>query len=202
MCLIFFIGSLGSASNQLNVPYGFALDPTSSTLYISDYANNRIMSYASGVKNGTLIFGGNGPGFNTTQLYDPTGLYFDSLSNSLIIANILANNVVRYVFGETSWRIAAGDINGTPGSTSTLLRYPIDMTLDPMGNMYVADRENHRIQIFYNGQLNGTTIAGITGVSSGNATTLNWPWSVILDSQLNLYVADALNHRVQKFLRY
>ena len=76
------------------------------------------------------------------------------------------------------------------------------MTIDPMGNLYVADRNNHRIQFFLNGQLNGTTIAGITSTSGNNSTTLSQPRSVKLDSQLNLYVADASNHRIQKFLRY
>jgi hypothetical protein len=71
-----------------------------------------------------------------------------------------------------------------------------------MGNMYVADGFNYRIQFYYAGQSNGTTIAGITGVTGNNTTTLSTPLSVALDSQLNLYVVDTYNHRVQKFLRY
>ncbi|CAF4005724.1 unnamed protein product, partial [Rotaria sp. Silwood1] len=31
-----------------------------------------------------------------------------------------------------------------------------------MGNMYVADRENQRMQLFMNGQTEGITIAGVT----------------------------------------
>ncbi len=71
-----------------------------------------------------------------------------------------------------------------------------------MGNMYVADRNNQRIQFFYNGQLDGTIIAGITGVSGSNSNTLFAPWSLRLDSQLNLYMTDSNNHRIQKFMRY
>jgi DNA-binding beta-propeller fold protein YncE len=71
-----------------------------------------------------------------------------------------------------------------------------------MGNMYVADRENHRILFFPVGQTNGIIIAGITGISGANSTLLNRPFSVAFDSQLNLYVADAFNSRVQKFVRY
>ena len=71
-----------------------------------------------------------------------------------------------------------------------------------MGNLYVADRNNHRIQLFMNGQLEGITIAGITSTIGSNSTLLTVPWSVALDNQLNLYVADSANHRVQKFLRY
>ena len=152
--------------------------------------------------NGTLVFGGTGQGLSNTQLDNPVGLYFDSFTDSLVIANHFANNILRYVLGATNWTLVAGDVNGSSGANSTQLYHPVDMTFDPMGNMYVADRENHRIQFFYDGQLDGTTIAGFTGVHDGNATTLNRPWAVRLDSQLNLYVADAYNHRIQKFLRY
>jgi len=76
------------------------------------------------------------------------------------------------------------------------------MCLDPMGNMYICDHGNQRIQIFYAGQTNGSTIVGITNVSGNNATTLSAPYSVSLDNQLNLYVADTNNNRIQKFLRY
>jgi len=71
-----------------------------------------------------------------------------------------------------------------------------------MGNMYVADRLNHRIQFFLSGQSVGRTIAGITGVNDTNATALNEPRWVALDKQLNLYVSDISNHRVQMFKRY
>jgi len=88
------------------------------------------------------------------------------------------------------------------GTTPARFNVPTEAIFDPMGNLYVADRNNNRIQFFYTGQLNGTTLAGITGVNGTNATTLAAPWSLRLDSQLNLYVADTCNHRIQKFLRY
>ena len=51
-------------------------------------------------------------------------------------------------------------------------------------------------------QSTGVTIAGMTGVAGNSSTLLNSPYSVALDSQLNLYVSDTNNHRVQKFFRY
>ena len=197
-----FVGSAGSGSNRFSTPYGIALHPTSGTLYISDYWNHRIMSHPAGMRNGTLIVGGQGAGTNNTQLNNPIGLHFDLFSSSLIIANFAAHNVVRYVFGASSWTLVAGDTNGSWDASAGRFNLPIDVTLDPMGNMYVADRSNHRIQFFSDGAVNDTTIAGITSVSARNATTLNGPWAVRLDSQLNLYVTDSYNHRIQKFLRY
>ncbi|CAF3723043.1 unnamed protein product [Rotaria sp. Silwood1] len=183
-------------------PYGIAYDSTSDKLYIADYNKDRIMCYASGASTGVVVAGGNGRGTNITQLAGPVRVYFDSFSNSLIIANHLAHNIVRWPLGATSWILLAGDINGNSGSNATTLTYPIDVTLDPMGNMYVADRLNYRIQLFLNGQTEGITIAGVAGISGNNSILLNMPFSVELDSQLNLYVIDSSNHRVQKFLRY
>ena len=74
--------------------------------------------------------------------------------------------------------------------------------MDPMGKIYVADSANQRIQLFLAGQSTGITIAGISGVIGNSSTLLNYPFWPLLDNQLNLYVSDYLNFRVQKFNRY
>lgn len=146
--------------------------------------------------------GGNGAGTGTTQLNAPVGIYFEASSNSLLIANYGAHNIVRWVIGATSWTLVAGSATGSSGSTSTLLNSPVGVTADPYGNVYVADTGNSRIQFFLAGQSNGTTIAGSsTGTSGSTATLLFLPYDLALDNQLNLYVADGGNNRVQKFLR-
>lgn len=199
---ILCIGSSGNSTNQLNRPYGLFRDSDSGTLYISDSANYRVLRLISGQSSGTVVAGGHGGGINNTQLYLSYGLHFDSVSNSLIIPNVEANNLVRWVIGASSWTLIAGNATGSPGSTSTQLQSPTDVTLDPMGNIYVADANNHRIQFFSSGQSIGQTIAGTTSVSGNSSNRLNQPLSVALDSQLTLYVSDAGNSRIQKFLRY
>ena len=196
------LGSPGNASDQLYTPYGIALHPILGELYIAEYSNHRIVSYPSGIKNGTLLLGGRGSGCNNTQLRNPVGVYYDSYSNSLVIANFGCHNIVRYLFGATNWTLVAGNSSGTAGWDSASFSSPVDMTFDPMGNMYVVDRNNQRIQFFSPGETSGRTIVGITGVTGANAATFDNPWAVRLDSQLNLYVADANNYRIQKFLRY
>jgi DNA-binding beta-propeller fold protein YncE len=135
-------------------------------------------------------------------LYNPSIVYFDSPSNSLIIANRYGHNIVRWTLGDNKWTLIAGSTNGTKGTSSTLLNSPFGVTLDPMGNVYVADTSNNRIQLFLARQLTGITVAGLTGVRGNDSNLLYAPYSVVLDSQLNLYVADRNNNRVQKYLRY
>jgi tripartite motif-containing protein 71 len=179
-----------------------ARDSSSGTIYIADSNNDRIMCYNSGSALGTIAAGGNGAGTGSTQLNGPYGIYFDSTTNSLIIVNYLGNNVVRWVLGASSWTLIAGSASGAGGTSSIELNLPRDVTLDYMGNVYVIDTSNFRVQFFQAGQSNGTTIAGVTSISGTNATLLKIPYSLALDSQLNLYVADTYNDRIQKFLRY
>ncbi|CAF4907833.1 unnamed protein product [Rotaria socialis] len=194
-------GISNSGNNQLSFLRDIARDPTTGTLYISDTWNNRIMRYLFNASSDTVVAGGNGSCTNRTQLYYPIGIYLDVASNSLYIANSYCNNIVRWVIGATSWTLVAGDINGRSGNSSTMLFYPYDVEVDFMGNVYVADSSNHRIQLFQAGSMNGTTIAGVTGVAGSDPYHLNYPYAVKLDSQLNLYVTDWYNHRIQKFLR-
>ena len=46
----------------------------------------------------------------------------------------------------------------------------------------------------------GITVAGTGQLGQGN-NQLQFPYDVAFDSQMNLYVADTWNNRLQKFLR-
>lgn len=169
-------------------------------MFISDTFAHRVVSYPSG----RVVAGGNGTGAGSTQLFNPFGLVYDSISNSLLIPNYDVSTLVRWVVGDKQSIPVIGNASapGGRGNTSLLLNRPVGVTMDPMGNIYVADSDNHHVQLFLAGQSNGTTIAGITGVTSLAPNHLNTPYWVTLDSQLNMYVSDTFNNRVQKFLRY
>jgi hypothetical protein len=160
------------------------------------------MSYSSGATAGIVVAGGNNQGSLNNQLNYPSGIYFDAPSNSLYIANSNSHNIVRWVVNTSSWTLIAGNANGQSGPTSTTLNNPTDVTFDYMGNMYVTDNGNNRIQFFLSGEFTGSTIAGILGVYASTTNALNGPQSVALDSDLNLYVVDTGNNRIQEFQRY
>ncbi|CAF1487847.1 unnamed protein product [Rotaria sordida] len=191
-------GTGGTSNISLYNPTTCVSGSTSDTMYILDTYNHRIISYPSG----TVVAGGNLAGTSNTQLNYPVGFVYDSVSQSFLISNYGTNKIVRWLLGAYNWTHVAGNVNGNTGSDSSSFNQPLGITMDPMGNIYVADTTNHRIQFFLAGESNGTTIAGITGVSGNNSTLLYTPYWVILDNQLNLYVSDTFNHRVQKFVRY
>ncbi|CAF2070980.1 unnamed protein product [Rotaria magnacalcarata] len=200
--LIAGTGVAGSANNQFNQPLGLARDSISGTLYIADSLNHRVMQYLSGASTGILVAGGNGNGTNSNQLYYPRGLLYDASTNSLLIANNRAHNIVRWVLGSSTWTLIVGSSTGVIGNTPQLLSYPTDVILDPFGNMYVSDEGNQRIQYFLAGQTNGSTVAGVTGITSTALGFFNTPLSVVMDSQHSLYVVEYINARVQKFVQY
>jgi len=83
------------------------------------------------------------------------------------------------------------------------LQLPSGLTFDSQGNLYIADRANHRVRkvnrkgIISTVAGNGT--AGFSG-DGGPATqaSLKLPSGVVVDKQGNLYISDRSNNRIRK----
>ena len=84
---------------------------------------------------------------------------------------------------------------GTNGVNTAQFQTPYGIDIDTLGNVYVADSNNFRIQKF-DGNGNYISKIGSIGINDGQ---LNYPRGIALDSNNNLYVADTSNHRIQKF---
>ena len=92
---------------------------------------------------------------------------------------------------------------GIKGSGLGQFDEPGDVAVDSVGNVYVADGWNDRIQKFSSGglriKMRGTRCKvkdeGIDGCDGGFYS----PKGINVDSADNIYVADSLNHRIQKF---
>jgi DNA-binding beta-propeller fold protein YncE len=85
---------------------------------------------------------------NGSEIENFTHYSFESSSNSLLIVNYGAHDVVRWVLGAASWTLVVGTA-GLSGSTFMLLQSPFGITCDSVGNVYVADSGNNRIQFFF-----------------------------------------------------
>lgn len=181
----------------MSTPAGIVRDPETGAFYITSASRNSIIRYPPEA----LVFNSSLSTSINHQLNFPIGLVYDTYSKSFIIANYGGHALVRWISGSEQWTPVAGSMN-ISGNTASLLNGPVGVTMDVMGNVYCADTANHRIQLFLDGQTEGVTIAGVTGISGSNNTLLKLPYWVKLDSQLNLYVADTNNSRIQKFSRY
>jgi len=98
---------------------------------------------------------------------------------------------------------AGGGGDGGP-ATEARLRDPVGLAFDADGNLYIADRGNHRIRRVDAGDGDIETVAGsgARGDSGdgGEATEaeLDSPEGIAVDDDGNLYVADTQNHRIRR----
>ena len=72
---------------------------------------------------------------------------------------------------------------------------PEDVAIDGSGNIYVADTDNHRIEIF---NPNGNFLSARGSKGSDNGQFMR-PSAIAINDIGNIYVADSGNHRIQKF---
>ena len=82
------------------------------------------------------------------------------------------------------------------------LNGPISITLSKKSNaLYIADKDNNRVQLWYLNGSEGVTIAGSpTGMSGTTAFTLNIANHVALNAnETRLFISDRNNNRIQRF---
>ena len=202
-------GDGGAAvSAQLNTPH--AVSAISGNVYIADINNNKIrMVTSSGIIStiaGTGKSGSSGDGDAATsaQLNGPYAV--SAISGNVYIADT-GNNKIRMVSSTGIIITIAG--TGTLGSsgdgkaaTSAQLNTPVGLSVDISGNVYIADRENHKIRMVTSSGII-TTFAGTgTKGSSGDggaavSAQFNYPCGVSVDISGNVYIADPGNRKIR-----
>ena len=207
-----FGGDSGLAIDaQLNHPTDIALGD-SGTLYIADRANHRIrMVDTSGIistvaGNGTKGYGGDGGSAFGAWINNPASVTMSRTGNLYIGDS--DNNRVRKI--DVSGIITTVAGNGTAGyggdgglATDAQLDFPTDVTVDTAGNLYIVDRDNHRIRrVDTSGNIvtvagNGTAGYGGDGGPATQAI-IRFPRGVSIDTSSNILVADMANHRIRK----
>ena len=143
------------------------------------------------------VFGSEGKGFGQFAL--PDGIAVDE-AGTIWVADRDNNRILRFAndgtprpFEPLRYRRWSSD----PG----FFRLPYDVDVDGLGNLFVADTHNHRIQVFSPagrflrkwGRNGGD---GTAGTGDGE---LDQPRDLALDAFGDVWVADHENKRVQKF---
>lgn len=177
---------------------------------IKKITNKGILSTIAGGEDKYGDYGDGGLAINAGVSY-PQGLCFDKF-NSIYITTTDLNynygNRVRKIDNNGIITTIAGTgvagYNGDGGlAVYSQLNYPTDVDADKNGNIYVADARNNRIRkINSSGTITtiaGTGVAGFSG-DGGLAVNarINFPYSVKVDKNGNIYFSDASNGRVRK----
>jgi uncharacterized protein (TIGR03437 family) len=205
-----YAGDTGPATAALlSSPLAVAVD-SKGNLYISDYGNNLIREvYAS---NGTIqtIAGTSTPGYSgdggpatSAQFALAHSLAFDAAGNLYIadapnarIRMINPAGIISTFAGNGTFGYAGDD---GPAAEATLY-YPVGVTVDSAGNVYIADYGNWTVRKVSAATGNITTVAGVgypgfedfPGTGGGPATKalLGLPYAVAVDESGNLFIAD------------
>ena len=200
-----FSGDGGPATAaRLAFPSGVAAD-SAGNLYIADEGNRRVRRVdARG--NIATIAGAGEESTGAAQPIFPSGVAVDGAGN-VYIADDENHRVLRV---DRAGKVTAVAGSGEPGyggdggpAAAARLYFPVGAALDDAGNLYIADRSNHRIRKVDRAGIM-TTVAGSGEPGfdgdGGPATAarLRFPGGAAVDSAGNLYVADSGNDRIRR----
>jgi sugar lactone lactonase YvrE len=196
---------------QLAYPAGITVD-NAGNLFIADAVNDRIRKVdTSGIittvaGSNLAGFGGDGDSAVEARLNSPADVAVDGAGNLFIadtwnsrIRKVDTSGIITTVAGDGSFGFG-GD--GSSATTAQLQR-PASITVDDIGNVFIADTINNRIRkVDTNGTITTVAGKGTRGFWGDGGTAiraeLNFPGSIALDGTGNLFIADYLNHRIRK----
>jgi len=148
-------GDLGCPAKAM---FDVAIPPN---LYVLDEVESRMMLWSNNSSiNGTHLFGSSGS--TSSQLNYPKSFYLSS-NKSFYIVDTLNHRILLWLYNASAGSVIAGTTSA-PGNDTFHLNNPTDIFVDEqLGQMYVADFNNHRIVKYTIGSLNGTVVAGGNG---------------------------------------
>lgn len=202
--------NMPAVSANLGGPRGVAVDArgnlfiaSGSRVYKVDVSG--LLTVVAG--NGIFGFSGDGGQARSAALRGPQGIALDAADN-LYIADVF-NNRVRRVDGATGIisTVAGNGLGGFNGddmpATSASLNGPTDVGVDAAGNLFIADRFNHRIRRVDAQTGSMTTAAGSSvGGSAGDGglatnANLRGPEGLVVTADGGLFITDNGNLRVR-----
>ncbi|MGA9877109.1 MAG: DUF6531 domain-containing protein, partial [Solirubrobacteraceae bacterium] len=195
-------GSYGSGNGQLREPEGGLAVDASGNVWVSDTENSRLEEFSS--KNEfvrTVGSSGEGAGqFKTTY-----GVTVDSKGN--VWATDEGNDRVEEFNSEGTfikmfgWGVSNGESKlqvctsscraGLQGSGDGEFNVPEGIVVDSKGDVFVADRGNHRVQEF------NESLAWVRNISQ--AEEHEGPFYLALDANNNIWVAYSWDNKIGEF---
>lgn len=205
---IYHMGSQKAMGEGWSLSVHHQLSPSDiSTLYKGDGTinSNDVSLIETAAGTGSLGYLGDGGPATEARLRMPTGIATDS-EGSFYLSD-LWKTVRKVDTAGIITTVAGGNYFGYSGdggpATEARLYEPAGIAVDAHGNIFIADRRNHRIrEVDTDGII--TTVAGNgqNGYSGDEGTAtgaqLSYPRDVAVDVDSNIYIADTANNRIRK----
>ncbi|MBI4305972.1 MAG: NHL repeat-containing protein [Chloroflexi bacterium] len=132
-------GETGTGPGQLEGPAGIALDGDG-TLWIADSRNHRVQHFT---RDGRFLACWGGFGSQPGELNFPWGIAVDPIDGTLVVSDWRNDRIQRFSRDGRALMII-----GRSGTGAGELNRPSGVTVDHHGDIYVADRNNHRVLLF------------------------------------------------------
>jgi hypothetical protein len=199
-------GFATSGTAKIYNPTGVVVDSTNN-LYIADSGNHRIRKVsASGfittvAGTGTAGYSGDGGVATSAKINTPFGVALDAAHNLFIVD--YGNYCIRKITNNIITTVAGNGTNGYSGdggkATNATLSGLQNVSVDKIGNLFIADWGNNRIRKMGTDGII-TTVAGRSLNDGDLATnaTLNNAYGTAFDATGNLYIADGNNNCIRK----
>jgi len=209
----FIFGSQGNSSaleNKFQFTRGMAVDGQNH-LFVTDTFNNRVLVYNLPIasNNPTPIAQFSGLSGPRAVAARGTDVYIADSQNGVVRVFLDPVTSANYTTPDrTLGDSHFSDCSSSGANTSaTYLSCPIDVAVDPGGNLVAADTPNHRVLGYLAGAFVPTVVFGQANFTSFQANrggavgmnTLSSPLGMTFDSSGNLFVADFANGRVLRF---
>lgn len=206
---IFGDGSSGFADGDVSVakvdfPWKSCVDKDGN-IFIADRDNhairkidvNGLVSTVAGTGTAGYV---DGPG-PQAQFNQPIDVAVDA-NGVLYVADNVNHKIRKITPDGTVSTLAGGAAGFSDGDVATaLFRNPSGVAVDGQGNVYVADRLNHRIRKIdvASGQVSTVAGAGTAGSRDGIAeeAQFNSPYGLEVDENGSIVVADLSNHKIR-----
>lgn len=161
-------------------PLGFFIT-TDNTMYAANYEEGRIIMWPNGNQST--------PRNISDNLAQPQSIFVTNSGDIYVDTNNTVGQVLK---------LAVNTSNYVP--VLSMCSQCFDMAVDVLNNLYCVMQKDHKVvSVSLTTRSNlWKTVAG-TGIAGNNATALNAPRGMIVDTNLDLYVTDCKNNRVQKF---
>ena len=202
---------------QFNQSSGIAMD-TNGNVYVADTSNSTIRKitpvgadWVTTTIAGSAGNWGSDDGTNSAARFlFPAGIAVDG-SGNLYVADTWNYTIRKITPVGADWvtTTIAGTVtnSGSADGTNSAARFnaPVSVAVDTNGNVYVVDGGNDTIRKITPVETNWvvSTIAGLAGNEgsvdgTNSAAQFNHPFSVAVDTNGNLYVADMSNNTIRK----
>jgi sugar lactone lactonase YvrE len=199
------------APNALVGPHGLLVTATGDILIGNDHALIRSLTPSTttlGVfaGTGTLGYSGDGGQATAAEIGRAEAMAMDSSGNVYFCDPVF--HVVRRIDATTGviTTVAGNGNSGNSGdggaATSAELNYPSGIAISSAGDIYISDRNNHRVRVVSGGNINAFAGTGTGGFAGDNGPAaqalLLQPSGLAIDSQNRVVICDSGNNRIRR----